>query len=203
MKVMLYSEDLMLLYNWKQKITCCSTEILEDISKLYHYKNILLVLDYTYCYKNLLKVLSSARIHNINILLLDRTPTFEKGKNILSLGIQGYGNVQMNTIYLNSAIETIKNKMIWIYPEFTTSLIQSFQKEKTIPDEITQVLTARELEIALLIKDGFSNSDISEHFSISINTVKSHTKNIYEKLHVKNRLSLSLLFSGDKKQTPP
>ena len=203
MNVMLYSEDLMLLYNWKQKITCCTTEILEDITKLYYYKNILLIIDYSYCYKNLLKVISTARIYNIKILLLDRTPTFEKGKSILSFGVHGYGNVQMNTIYLNSAIETIKNKMIWIYPEFTTLLIQGFSKEKTIPDEITQILTSRELDIALLIKDGFSNSDISEHFNISINTVKSHTKNIYEKLHVKNRLSLSLLFNRDKKQTPP
>ena len=203
MKILLYSEDLMLLYNWKQKITYCETEILEDINTLYRYKNLLLILDYTYCYKNLLKIISNARLHNIKILLLDRIPTFEKGKSILSFGINGYGNTQMNTIYLNSAIETIKNKMIWIYPEFTTSLIQSLHKENTISNEIRKVLTSRELQIALLMKNGFSNSDIAEHLDISINTVKSHIKNIYEKLQVKNRLSLSLLLNDNNLQTPP
>jgi DNA-binding NarL/FixJ family response regulator len=94
----------------------------------------------------------------------------------------------MSTTFLNSAIETIKNQMIWIYPEFTTMLIQGFSKEKNIPNNILELLTSRELDITLLIKDGLSNSDISTHLHISINTVKSHIKNIYEKLSVKNRL---------------
>jgi DNA-binding NarL/FixJ family response regulator len=194
MKVILYSEDLMVLYNWKQKITICDSNFIEDINNLHLHQNTLLVLDYTYCYKTLLKIISASRIYSIKILLLDRVPTFDKGKNFLTLGVYGYGNILMNSVYLNSAIETITNQMIWIYPEFTTSLIQGFHKEKNIPNEMIQLLTSREIDIALLIKDGLSNNEISEQFQISINTVKSHIKNIYEKLNVKNRLSLSLLF---------
>ena len=125
---------------------------------------------------------------------MDGIESFEKGKNVLTLGVQGYGNILLSSTYLNSAIETIHNNMIWIYPEFTTSLIQGFSKKQNTPDEISKLLTSRELDITLLIKDGLSNNEISEHLDISINTVKSHVKNIYEKLNVKNRLSLSLIF---------
>lgn len=194
MKVVLYSQDLNVSSHWKQKITLCQSEIIEDITTLHLYKNSLLVLDFACCYKNISKLINTTKENNIKLLLLDSTPTFEKGKNVLNLGVYGYGNTLLSNTYLNSAIETIMNNMIWIYPEFTTSLIQGFTKEETTPDNITELLTSRELDLTLLIKDGLSNNEISEHLDISINTVKSHIKNIYEKLNVKNRLSLSLLF---------
>ncbi|MCD4757793.1 MAG: response regulator transcription factor [Arcobacteraceae bacterium] len=194
MNVKLYSEDLSLLQQWQKKITIYASEILEDIENLYLYNNMIVILDYSCCHKNLFHIMNLSESQNIKILLLDNTPTFEKGKKVLGLGVHGYGNILMNELFLNSAIETIKNNMIWIYPEFTTSLIQGFSKEQTAPNEIAQLLTSRELDITLLIKDGLSNNEISQHLDISINTVKSHIKNIYEKLNVKNRLSLSLLF---------
>ena len=194
MKVILYCEDLSFLYKWQEKISLCKSEIIEDINNLHLYKNSLLIIDYASCYKQLSKYIVTSKKYDIKILLLDSTPTFEKGKNVLTLGVQGYGNILLSSTYLNSAIETIHNNMIWIYPEFTTSLIQGFSKKQNTPDEISKLLTSRELDITLLIKDGLSNNEISEHLDISINTVKSHVKNIYEKLNVKNRLSLSLIF---------
>ena len=49
-------------------------------------------------------------------------------------------------------------------------------------------LTKREYEILLAISQGHSNKQISELQFISINTVKFHLKNIYDKLDVKNRV---------------
>jgi len=196
MKVLLYSEDFTLSHSWQEKITLCQSEILEDVGVLQHYKNLIIILDYACCYKQLSIITTVAKTNNIKILLLDSTPTFEKGKKVLNFGVQGYGNTLMSSAYLNSAIETIKDNMIWIYPQFTSSLIQGFSKEQNTPDEIVQMLTSRELDIALFIKDGLSNSEICERLEISINTVKSHIKNIYEKLKVKNRISLSLIFKS-------
>lgn len=194
MRVMLYSEDFTLSLNWQQKITLFKSEILEEIEDLHFYENGLIIVDYASCYKNLTKFITTLKIHKIKVLLLDSTPTFEKGKNVLSLGVEGYGNSLMSSTYLHSAIETIKDNMIWIYPKFTSALIQGFTKEQAIPEYIVQSITSRELAITLLIKEGLSNSDISERLEISINTVKSHIKSIFEKLNIKNRLSLSLLF---------
>mgnify|MGYP000370192932 CR=1 FL=1 len=41
----------------------------------------------------------------------------------------------------------------------------------------------------------YTNTNISQELNVSINTVKTHIKHIYEKLNVKDRLSFAALFS--------
>ena len=48
-------------------------------------------------------------------------------------------------------------------------------------------LSQRELEVLQLIEAGCSNAEISEHLFVSLNTVKTHVKNILSKLGVNNR----------------
>ncbi len=65
-------------------------------------------------------------------------------------------------------------------------------KEVSIEDRIAEIaasnnLTARETDVLLQIILGLTNPEIAEKLSISVNTVKYHTKNIYEKLDVKKR----------------
>ncbi len=48
-------------------------------------------------------------------------------------------------------------------------------------------LSERELEVLRLVSEGKSNSQISEQLFISINTVRFHLANIYQKLGVSNR----------------
>lgn len=59
-------------------------------------------------------------------------------------------------------------------------------------DEIreTNLLTSRELEIAALVLQGFSNAEISCKLFVEIGTVKKHIYNIYCKYNVKNRIQL-------------
>lgn len=51
-------------------------------------------------------------------------------------------------------------------------------------------LSNRERELATLIVEGKTNSEISEELFISISTVKNHIYNIYKKLGIKNRYEL-------------
>lgn len=55
-------------------------------------------------------------------------------------------------------------------------------------DEIGNRLTIREREILVCIAKGKGNKEISSMLFISIETVKSHVKNIFKKLKVKNRV---------------
>jgi DNA-binding NarL/FixJ family response regulator len=48
-------------------------------------------------------------------------------------------------------------------------------------------LTERELEVLRLVARGASNLQIAEELVISVNTVKSHLKNILGKLQLENR----------------
>lgn len=51
-------------------------------------------------------------------------------------------------------------------------------------------LTVREREVLELMYSGFTNPEIGEKLFISINTVKKHIHNIFEKMDVANRLEL-------------
>jgi LuxR family maltose regulon positive regulatory protein len=54
----------------------------------------------------------------------------------------------------------------------------------------TDALSERELDVVRLIAAGLSNQEIADALIISLNTVKTHIKRIYGKLHVGNRLAL-------------
>jgi len=56
--------------------------------------------------------------------------------------------------------------------------------------QITYCLSMREKEVASLLLKGFSNNEISDCLYISLNTVKTHTRNIYIKTSTANRAEL-------------
>ncbi len=49
-------------------------------------------------------------------------------------------------------------------------------------------LTSRENEILDLLAQGFRNKEIAEKCFVSVNTIRTHVYNIYEKLHVNSRI---------------
>lgn len=48
-------------------------------------------------------------------------------------------------------------------------------------------ITPRELEVLVLIAQGMSNQEIASHLFLSLNTVKTHTSNVFSKLDVQRR----------------
>jgi DNA-binding NarL/FixJ family response regulator len=58
-------------------------------------------------------------------------------------------------------------------------------------------LTPRECQIAELICQGLHNGKIADFLCISPGTVKTHTRNIYRKTHVKSKIAMLLRFVTD------
>ena len=56
-----------------------------------------------------------------------------------------------------------------------------------VQQPLFEPLSERELEVLRLIKTGLTNLGIGEHLFISLNTVRTHTKNINSKLNVNSR----------------
>ena len=52
--------------------------------------------------------------------------------------------------------------------------------------EQNQVLSSREIEVAILLCKGFINKEIADKLSLATTTVISHRKNIMEKLHARS-----------------
>lgn len=59
--------------------------------------------------------------------------------------------------------------------------------QKKINESLVNPLTEREIEVLTKVADGKSNKEIAEELFVSINTIKTHVLNIYEKLDVQNR----------------
>jgi len=55
-------------------------------------------------------------------------------------------------------------------------------------------LTDREMELLGTLSDGKSNAEIADNLGISVNTVKFHLKNLYDKLDVRSRSQAVALF---------
>jgi len=57
-------------------------------------------------------------------------------------------------------------------------------------------LSAREQEILTLLAKGYLNKEISDRLKISVFTVSTHVRHIYEKLHVHSRTEAAAKFFG-------
>ncbi len=55
------------------------------------------------------------------------------------------------------------------------------------PPSMLEPLSEREIDVLVLLKTEMSGPEIARELSVSLNTVRTHTKNIYSKLQVNNR----------------
>jgi DNA-binding CsgD family transcriptional regulator len=62
------------------------------------------------------------------------------------------------------------------------------QKPVTTNNDSLDILTKRELEILQLLSQGHVYKEISDKLKISSETVRKHVYNVYDKLHVTNRV---------------
>jgi len=77
--------------------------------------------------------------------------------------------------------ENIRNE-IQNYLKQTYNLEEKIEKLKTAHD-----LTTREVDVLICLSKGYTNQKISEELFVSLNTVKYHTRNIYQKLNIKTK----------------
>jgi DNA-binding NarL/FixJ family response regulator len=200
MKQILFSDDLALIQRWETILEKKNTQLVDDIASLKSISQSIVIFNSCACGSDCDELIDELVLHNNKILILDRIPDVNKAQKWLAKGIKGYGNAIMTASYLNSAIEAISNNMIWLIPDITTAFVDKLvKKNKALPAEhlpIFEQLTHKELQIAELLKEGYSNSQIALRLDISLNTMKTHIKHIYKKLQVKDRLTFSLLFSA-------
>ena len=58
-------------------------------------------------------------------------------------------------------------------------------------------LTPRELQVAKFVCQGFNNREIAKALKIKDGTVKTHLRNIYRRVRIKNKITLLLRFVED------
>ena len=193
MSIFLYSDDINLLSHWEKSFAGNFT-VKYELDDLKSVKNQVIVLNYSALNSQEKEVISLLDSRNNKVLVLHRTPDIKTAREVLGYGAKGYGNALMKEHFLHFAVESIKDGMVWLHPEFTSQLIAQIppKEDKDLLEYFTD-LSQREEEVAILLKDGDSYKTIAEKLDITPRTVKAHAHNIYTKLHVKDRLDLALL----------
>lgn len=93
----------------------------------------------------------------------------------------------------NSPIESVvEDDSLYKRPEVTL-----FNKEQWSYIKRRYKISPREFEISILVCRGFNDKEIASNLQIELGTVKTHIRNVYRKVHVKNKISLLLKFMGD------
>jgi DNA-binding NarL/FixJ family response regulator len=104
----------------------------------------------------------------------------------LESGADGYLLKRTKPADLRAALLDVLNGGAPMTSEIARHVVASFRRKSRSLDESVS-LTAREEEALVLLTKGYSNKEIADHLNLSIETVRSHLKNIYSKMHVRSR----------------
>ena len=124
------------------------------------------------------------------VLIFTMQPEQILGRTCLQLGAWGFISKRAKPGQLLLVIRQLLDGQKYISSSLASTLIDSSQKKITNP---FQSLSARELEIVLLLDEGKSLVEICDLLHIEYSTVNTHKRKIFEKLKVSNVLSLSRL----------
>ena len=135
---------------------------------------------------------ATKQIKNLNlptkIIMLTSHENEDYVLSALSAGAYSYCIKDIEPETLINAIKSTNNGDSWFDSRIAQIILKQFKNkpEKQVSNQ-ESLLTERELEILKLIARGSSNSEISEFLFISLNTVKTHIKNIFQKFEVNDR----------------
>jgi DNA-binding NarL/FixJ family response regulator len=104
----------------------------------------------------------------------------------LESGADGYLLKRTKPMELRTALLDVLNGGAPMTSEIARHVVASFRRKGSGLDPSIS-LTIREEEILVLLTKGYSNKEIADYLSLSIETVRSHLKNIYTKMHVRSR----------------
>lgn len=106
--------------------------------------------------------------------------------NALRAGASGYLLKRTSPEKFLEAVSDLHRGGSPMSSEIARRVVASFQKPAPAAPELA-TLTTREKEILDLLAKGYLYKEIAAELFISIETVKRHIHNIYEKLHVQTR----------------
>lgn len=113
----------------------------------------------------------------------------------LSAGACGYLLKNTPPAKLLEAIQDVYRGGSPMSGEIARKVVQSFQHPAE-KQNISISLTKREEEILALLSQGYFYKEIANTLFISTETVRTHIRNIYEKLHVRTRTEAILKYLG-------
>jgi DNA-binding NarL/FixJ family response regulator len=106
--------------------------------------------------------------------------------NSLKAGASGYLLKRTASAHLLEAIRDVHAGGAPMTPQLARRVVQFFSKPAQRVSPVS-VLTPGEMEFLGQLANGYAYKEIADRMSISIDTVRSYVRTVYEKLHVHSR----------------
>ena len=131
--------------------------------------------------------LLQVELPQINILVLTVSDKEADLFAAIKAGAKGYILKDAEPEELAQAIFHIAKGGVIVSSSMAEKLLTEFKTEEGHKEEDDSGLSRRESEVLQLVAKGASNKEIAHDLFISENTVKTHLRNILDKLHLANR----------------
>jgi DNA-binding NarL/FixJ family response regulator len=112
----------------------------------------------------------------------------------LSAGASGYMLKQTKRSELIDALKDVHAGGSPMSSQIARKVVQSFRRNESQTDG-TNDLSPREREVIELLARGYLYKEIAEKLTISVPTVNTYIRRIYEKLHVRSRAQAVAIFT--------
>jgi DNA-binding NarL/FixJ family response regulator len=132
-------------------------------------------------------------VPELHLLMLTTYEEHDLIFNSLRAGASGYLLKQMLHTELVQAVELVHAGGAPMSMQIARKVANYFGQFQQ-PVAGVETLTRREHEILALLSKGYYYKEIGNNLGISMNTVRTHLKHIYEKLHVQSRKDATLKF---------
>jgi DNA-binding NarL/FixJ family response regulator len=130
------------------------------------------------------------------IIVMDLLPAYEELSEFVVAGVSGFVMKDASMDAVVGTIRAVAAGLKVLPDEMTGTLFSEIARESVTnggsQDQDSVRMTPREREVIDLVAEGLSNKAIAKELHISIHTVKSHLRNIMEKLTLHSRLQLAI-----------
>lgn len=191
--------------HWQTALDCMDATVFPDFSTLQHSKH----RSTTVWLDNTARGIPSwadptwgsiIRDRALKIIFTSSAPSDDEAIAALDMGCVGYCQAFSDSGTLNNVFQVVQAGQVWVGPNLMQRLIKvaNHAKNSTISPSTDWKtgLSQREIQVAILAANGASNQQIARECKISERTIKAHLSSIFQKMHVTDRLQMTLRVHG-------
>ena len=148
----------------------------------------------------------SQSAHPTRVIVMDMLPAPEEVVEFVRRGASGFVVKEASVDAFVETIRMVAEGQDVLPPVLASPLLSHIAHHAADISKAGSIravrMTKRERDVIGLIADGMSNQQIARHLHLSIHTVKSHVRNILEKLELHSRLQVAAYAHKAGRPTP-
>ena len=129
------------------------------------------------------------------VIVMDLLPVHEEIAQFINAGVAGFILKDATAADFVGTLRSVAGGTRVLPPRMTSTLFSQIAEVAVGRNDAAVLalvrMTRREREVIGRISDGMSNKEIAQHLNVAPHTVKSHVRNVMEKLALHSRLQIA------------